>query len=146
HCETCERTICSTGCFSSDSAANCSLSSRFIGATILSGDWSPDRAAAQELPSRRENLAQVTSRMKIASMAIIASENHGSPINTAIPTWKDPIPNSAMIRVGLLSSIIGKHICRIIELQEMTATIGPQAVNSSLNSGQGPNRWVCRGL
>src|SRR5690625_1988989 len=84
--------------------------------------------------------------MKIASIAIMGKEDHGSPIYMAIPTWNDPIQRRPTIRVARCSNMRGKHICRIIELQEIIVTIGPHAVNRSLNSGHGPNRWVCNGL
>ena len=43
--------------------------------------------------------ANERSRMKIASTAIIVSENHGKPMSSAMPRWNDRMPSSAMMRV-----------------------------------------------
>ena len=88
----------------------------------------------------------VRSRMKMKSMPIIASENHGSPISTAMPMWNDMMPNSARMRVGRSSSMKGKAIWRMIDPQLIIVTAGPQAVTISLSTGQVPNRSVISGL
>ena len=63
-----------------------------------------------------------------------------------MPMWNDMMPHSAMMRVGRVSSMNGKAICRMIDPQLIMVTAGPHAVKNSLSTGQVPNRSVMSGL
>ena len=82
---------------------------------------------------------------KIATKAIIDSENHGSAISTAIAAWSTITQEIATRRATGWNRANTKPSWTMSATYVATPTTRPKCVNRSLRNGNGRNSCSCSG-